>query len=70
MNDRALIHSYEAGFSGRAWAILAVVVLAASIVVGAVIVGFRGQDVKKGAASLAAPGQTTTEVQARPPSAR
>jgi len=70
MNDRAIIHSYEAGFSGRAWAILAAVILVASIVVGVVIAGFHGQDVRQGAASLAVPRPIPTEVQARPLTAR
>jgi uncharacterized membrane protein YjjB (DUF3815 family) len=54
MNNSAVIRSFETG-RGRRLAILLLATIIVALVIGAVVVGFRGRHISRNAAALTAP---------------
>jgi len=68
MNDREVIRSFESVSSTKVVLIIALLLIAVAVVIGVVVSGFHGQEVKKSAAAVtesvtAKPAPTTAPAQ-------
>jgi hypothetical protein len=61
MNDREVIRSFESVSSGKVVLIIGLIMCAVAMVIGLVVSGFHGQEVKKSAAAV------TESVTPKPP---
>jgi hypothetical protein len=67
MDDRALIRSLEGVHNKRFLAFTALALLISALVLGRMVVGFRGSDVSKGADAMARVGYPAAQAPLTPP---
>jgi hypothetical protein len=68
MDDRDIIRSFESVSNKRVVVIVALVLIVVAVVIGVVVSGFRGQQIKGGAEAVTKTGVGPTEGQTAPPS--